>query len=252
MNLFRKSRVLSLVLVISAILLLWTTLLGPKTCKAFTISWQDDFNDGNYDDWTVNLGSTFSAANNYLEATTENAWNWVSHPSDVAYGSWQFDVYAVDTPANHCYVYIISSGSNYRLCVWTGSWAGAIPIPGPGFTLIKEYGGVSAIADYYPGTPIAGWVTINVTRTEAGEFSFYIDGVLRMQVTDNDLTISSTFRFAGQGGWRIDNIVVSDFTAPTTTTTTPPPIPGFPFLAILLAVPLALTFGLMTRRRKEH
>ncbi len=249
----RKSHVLSLVLVIGAILLLWTTLLGPKTCRAFTIVWQDAFDDGNYDGWTPTSELGFSAASGYLETLIDSTWSWISHPSEVAYGSWQFDVYAVDTPANHCYVYIISSGINYRLCVWTGSWSGGIMIPGPGFDLLKEIDGVSEITSYYPdpGTPVAGWYTINFTRTQAGAFSIYIDGTLRMQVTDNEITESSTFRFAAQGGWRLDNVVVSDYSEPTPTTT-PPAIPGFPLLAILITVPLTLLSGVLLRRRNRN
>ncbi len=242
-----KNRVITLVIVVSATLLLCATLLEPKTCTAYPVVWQDDFGDGNYDGWSTSSQVGFSAANGYLETLIDSTWSWISHPSDVAYGSWQFDVYAVETPANHCYVYIISSGINYRLCVWTGSWTGGITIPGPGFDLLKEIDEVNEITSYYPGTPVAGWYTINFTRTDAGEFTIYIDGVQRMQVTDNDITESTTFRFAAQGGWRIDNIVVS---SPSPTTSPPPPaIPGFPLEALLLAIPLALTFVMVRRRR---
>jgi hypothetical protein len=242
-----KSRVLTLAIVFSTSLLLFAALLAPKTCIAYTVVWQDDFDDGNYDGWSTSSQAGFSAANGYLETQIDSTWSWISRPSDVAYGSWQFDVYAVDTPANHCYVYIISSGINYRLCVWTGSWTGGITIPGPGFDLLKEIDDVTEIASYYPGTPVTGWYTINFTRTEAGEFSIYIDSVLRMQVTDNDITESTTFRFAAQGGWRIDNVVVSSL--PSTSTPPPPGIPGFPIEALLLAIPLALTVAMLRRRK---
>ncbi|MHA1958364.1 MAG: hypothetical protein ACW968_15735, partial [Candidatus Thorarchaeota archaeon] len=76
--------------------LLLSLIITPLSCRA-DIVWSDDFNDGNYDGWTIceNPGlnynsSNWSAANNYLQLDQED-WGTITHPSNIAYGTWSFD-----------------------------------------------------------------------------------------------------------------------------------------------------------------
>ena len=244
----RKNHILSRILIVSALALVFSALLSVNTTSAAVV-WQDDFGDGNHDGWSIYQGD-FGITANALVATGPG-WNFIRYPSNVTYGFWSFDVLSEDAPDNHSYVYIISSSviENYRLCIWTGSYPGWAT--GPGVSLLKQTGsGTVSIADWFTGS-LSGWHSYNVTRDKTGVFNIYVDGTLRITVIDNEITTSIYFRFGAQDNSGIDNIVVGDLsTTTTTTTTTTPPIPGFPFLAILLAVPLALTLALVIRRRK--
>lgn len=194
--------------------------------------------------------------NNVLRGTgIDPQWNFATHSSNVAYGTWEFDVHVTDTPDVHFYVYLISFyGVNYRFSIFTDAFAGWTT--GPEFVLLKTHGGsTTPIGRYDPGGAITGWYHFEVSRDETGHFEVSIDGVLRMELDDNDITQSNYFIFASQNGPGIDNIEVSDLNGGTTGTTgttgsTPPPgIPGFPWLAILIAIPLAL--GVAISRKKS-
>jgi len=245
-----KSRILAQCVMVSAIVFLAALLLSARTCSAVVI-WQDDFNDGDYDGWNIYQGD-FEVTGNALVANgSYGVWNFIRHTSTTTYGTWSFDVLSEDAPQNHTYVYIISGGTvdfpNYRLCIWTGSFDGWAP--GPGVSLLKQNTTITvSIADWFTGT-LSGWHSYEVTREETGQFHISVDGVLRITVTDTEITSSGAFRFGAQENSGIDNIVV-DAPATTTPTPTPPPaIPGFPLLAIIIAVPLAIGVVAVKRRK---
>jgi len=237
----------SLVFVIGILTLLVAfAALHPYTSNA-AIAWADDFNDGDLDGWTVSQGN-FTAADNSLRAT-EAGWNFAIHSSTVAYGTWIFDVEATETTDDHFYVYIISYiGSNYRFSVFTDVFPGWTE--GDEFTLLKQQGATTiSIAEYVPTADITGWYHFEVHRNETGHFEIYINGILRMQVVDNDITQSSSFQFGTQIGPGIDNIEIHDLSdAPPTT---PPAIPGFPWLTIFVAISLALCVVLWLRKSRS-
>ena len=59
--------------------------------------WSDDFDDGNYDDWTVTEGE-FTCADGYLEVTehtggTAGSWSGIYRNSTVTSGTWSFDYF---------------------------------------------------------------------------------------------------------------------------------------------------------------
>jgi hypothetical protein len=107
-----------------------------------------------------------------------------------------------------------------------------------------------SIADWFTGT-LSGWHSYEVTRDQTGQFRISVDGTARITVTNNEITTSGTFRFGAQENSGIDNIVVD---APATTTPTnglPSAIPGFPLLAILIAIPFALLVAVVIRRKNN-
>jgi hypothetical protein len=248
----RSKRELAQLVMAGTVLFLLSILLSAQTSSAVVI-WQEDFNDGDYAGWTIYQGD-FEVTGNALVANgSYGIWNFIRHPSTVAYGTWTFDVLSEDAPQNHTYAYIISGGivdiPNYRLCIWTGSFVGWAP--GPGVSLLKQNStGTVSIADWFTGT-LSGWHSYEVTRDQTGQFRILVDGTLRITVTDNEITSSGAFRFGAQENSGIDNIVV-DAPATTTPTTTPPPaIPGFPLLAIFIAIPLALGVVAVIRRKNR-
>ena len=239
-------------LMTGSVLFLLTLLFITQTCSAVVI-WQEDFNDGDYAGWTIYQGDFEITGNALVANGSYGIWNFIRHPSTVAYGTWTFDVLSEDAPQNHTYVYIISGGTvdfpNYRLCIWTGSFVGWAP--GPGVSLLKQNSTATvSIADWFTGT-LSGWHSYEVTRDQTGQFRISVDGTLRITVTNNEITSSGAFRFGAQENSGIDNIVVD---APATTTPTPTPtptIPGFPLLAIFIAIPLALGAVAIIRRKNR-
>lgn len=247
----QQNRVLAKILMTGISIFLLTILFSVQTCSAVVV-WQDNFNDGDYEGWTIYQGDFEITANALVANGSYGIWNFIRTPSTVAYGTWTFDILSEDAPQNHTYVYIISGGTvdfpNYRLCIWTGSFPGWAP--GPGVSLLKQNTTATvSIADWFTGT-LSGWHSYEVTRDQTGLFRISVDGTLRITVTNNEITTSGAFRFGAQENSGIDNIVVD---APATTTPTPPPaIPGFPLLAILIAIPLSLGLAVIIRRRKMN
>jgi hypothetical protein len=219
------------------------------SCQAATV-WSDDFNDGNYDGWTVNLGS-FSATSNRLESAGPDS-NYISHPSTVATGTWSFDlssfgrVYFMasdlvpgNIPENGYFIYYHAAAIELR-CVENS---------------------VGDLLDTYP-IPALATYSFDITRDTDGNMYLYLDGELIMQ-EQNLVHDSSTHFFVciiDSGIW-IDNIDVSDTvdieppTTPTTPTeptepTTPTGIPGFPAFAVGVGIVTALGIGIILRRRK--
>ena len=201
--------------------------LCPTTANA-TVVWSDDFNDGTYaPEWTVcdNLtssgfhngdygwnGSTWTATNNYLERPTEDFTEWgiISHPSDIAYGTWSFDVNASGT------IFLISNsfydmddlyedGNSYFLFFELDTYEEEFTI-----YLAKRFDDARTILDSQSQIPIADWHHIDVTRNMTGCFIVYLDGSQIMQVVDTDIDTSEMFWLWFYLGDMIDNIVVDD------------------------------------------
>ncbi|MFX1582063.1 MAG: hypothetical protein ACFFCJ_07555, partial [Promethearchaeota archaeon] len=226
----------SLIFMLGVLALLVSFLaVQPLTCTAALV-WTDDFDDGNFDDWTISQGD-FTAADNSLRATAAG-WNFAIHSSTVAYGRWIFDVEATETPSDHFYVYLMSYiGSNYRFSIFTDAFPGWSV--GDEFTLLKQQGTTTVpIAEFIPVGDITGWYHFEVHRNNTGYFEVYINGVLRMQVLDNDITQSSTFQFATEIGPGIDNVEIHNWIEEPTTP--PPGSPSLPWFIIPVVVVVVL------------
>jgi hypothetical protein len=220
----------------------------PLTCTAALV-WADNFNDGSFDDWTISQGD-FTAADNSLRATSAG-WNFAIHSSPVAYGRWIFDVEATETPDDHFYVYLMNYiGNNYRFSIFTDAFPGWSD--GDEFTLLKQQGTTTfPIAEYVPVGEITGWYHFEVHRNDTGHFEVYINGILRMQVLDNDITQSSSFQFATQVGPGIDNIEIYDSTEePTTPPPSNPSIPWF-IIPISMSLVVIVILGIFVWLRKQ-
>ncbi len=206
------------------------------------------------DGWTEKTEGSFSAADGTLRATGEptnerSLWNYVEHPSSVAYGTWSFDVYITDTPGHHFYVWFMindwasSPGSVYGY---------DIAILRKGYELLKRAGDVA-----WDGTIVlddvtlgpghySGWKHIDVTRDADGHFYVYGNGTLLMEKVDTETTTSTHFRFGSEAGPALDNVVVSNTVDIT-------PVPAIPeWLTISIGVPVVLVvIGAVWKRNRR-
>lgn len=219
------------------VLILFFSVQGSHAVIVATV-WSDNFDDGNYDDWTV-LAGTLSASEHALRVTGFG-YVVVYRNSTTVTGTWNFDLDMTDEPddAQVCFItnsidgkyvrdnYLVENTEDgFRLMRWI--WDGSKM----NFLILDNYivtGGLD------------GWYHFDITRDGSGQMYVYINDTLAMQAVDTTHDISSCFVFnvpiAPSGtGPAIDNVVVSDsvdITPPTTETTSsqedeePPPSPS--------------------------
>jgi hypothetical protein len=186
-----------------------------------TVIWSDNFDDGNYNDWIVQTG-TFSATDHMLKATGNNTdWNNIYFVSDLAYGTWSFDVY-IDSSSisimEHMYIqflmleYGFENEDSYELSIWLDTRIGS-----PGFTLLKRVAGTMTIlGEYEVSNGLSSFQHIDITRDLNGNFDIFINGTILIEAVDTTWTTSLYFRFASMGGNALDNISVDNEVLNTT------------------------------------
>jgi hypothetical protein len=231
--------------VLGLVLLVLFSLLTQSTAAA--IIWADDFDDGNYNGWNVVYGA-FSTDENLLRAQIGQSC--INHPSAVIVGTWSFDfVFSgqISSGANIGFAceevvlypitgYVLKVGrSAFELVVWNESYDWII-------------------GSYYPPYHISGCQGVDITRDETGEFRVYINNTLRIEAVDTTISASNYFHFFSGPNEALDNISVRDSIDVTPPTNTEPEvpivpqIPGFPFLAIILGMTLAVSVRVLKKR----
>jgi hypothetical protein len=212
----------------------------PLACEGAVV-WSDDFNDGNYDGWTICdnstlhdgnwgfSGSNWTAASFYLQVEAgygEAGWGIISHPSNVAYGKWSFSfranetlVESLDRPEPIANFAFISENfydwDDYGSDA-TGYWINIGTVAtAVGYELEIRLGGsvdgVDALDDSLEDLlPIAGWHQIEVTRSAAGLFKVFHNGSLILQGQNTEITTSEMIWLWNGYESMIDNIVVDD------------------------------------------
>jgi hypothetical protein len=205
----------------------------PILCKAAEV-WSDDFDDGNYDGWTVQEGE-FSATNHVLEITNTEEYNLIYHESTTVVGTWSFDMRVGESTWMNTFAFMASN-------IWLGNFGGeefwffedgyylTFGRDPTRFTFAKFQDGTgldwATSYAYIPLAGASGWQHIDITRNNAGEMNIFINGTLRIEVNDTDISTSDFVCFCGRGveGYNIaiDNVTVSDSIdiTPTTTSTT--------------------------------
>ncbi len=209
----------------------------PLACEGAVV-WSDDFNDLNYDGWTICdnstlhdgnygwSGSNWTAADGYLQVESgfgEAGWGIISHPSNVVYGKWSFDFKtneALITEPGLIASFSFISGNFYEwsdygidsIEYWISMRAVATAEGHEmGFRLGKSVDGVETLIDSSEDLfPIAGWYHLEVTRTAAGSFSVFRNGSLMLQGESTDITTSEMFWLWFKYESITDNIVVDD------------------------------------------
>ncbi len=220
-----------------------TPLVFYPTSVSASITWSDDFNDGNYDGWTIKgmylpIGSDWvdtagkaDIVNDELRFTGQQIFRnstFAVHESSVAYGNWSFDVTVrpIFGSSNHTHIYFIDPRpvgevpdygedfSGYDIMIYSTPWTIEVPDwleseddTAPSFLLIKRPGIV--ILGSYSVDEIDGTQHIEVTRNETGQFKVYINGTLRIEAVNNRWTTAQSFYLTSESGTSFDNIVVS-------------------------------------------
>jgi hypothetical protein len=220
------------------------------------VVWSDDFDDGDYDGWSIcsntviNPPSDWSAANYHLQVLQGDSGT-ISHPSNVAYGTWSFDFKANGTQVTMgqglSIGFISNDINNVTDVADPEDWScyglkirAAIVTEGQKFylSLTKWYRGVFTILDDTDSyLPVVGCHHIDVSRTIEGLFHVYVNGSLVMQGEDNEMTTSKLFVVSLADWNMIDNVVVDD--APPTDWL-PIAIVGVSAVAIIVVVVIFL------------
>jgi len=229
------------------IFLLCVSLYMTFPCKADTL-WSDDFNDGNYDEWTV-VNGTFVIEDGKLKAGPGD-FNTIIYPSYNAYGTWSFDILTNSVSIDMAVIFI-GTYPIYYTTYPSPDQGFSIRSNGASFTLRKWIGGGS-ISSTPPGfsSSASAWQHIDFTRNQDGRLCIYDNGTLVVDTVDNSvITTSDYFAFYSARGAIIDNIVVS-----STVDIQPPAAPFYMqtwFIPSIAAIALVavVTVVLLMRRK---
>ncbi|MHA1943142.1 MAG: hypothetical protein ACW96M_01985, partial [Candidatus Thorarchaeota archaeon] len=157
-------------------------------------AWEDNFDDRNIDGWSVQGFNTstdpWSALPGNITADDQSmrvyseAWSEAYRTSNVAYGSWAFDVHCVDTPNERSYIAFVS---------------GSPPLVPEDLDFPFEFGIITVVGQYesyssafllyrrsaespylsvigsYDVEEVSGWYHINITRDFDGNFEVYFN-----------------------------------------------------------------------------
>jgi len=165
-----------------------------NVCQAEVV-WSDDFNDGDFEEWSVSSG-IWSVINGTLQGQTitEGSYCIINKTSTIAYGTWSFDVKLQNE--KNLYLSFIDYNSTFA----TFGYYYELQIR-------PRTSSVRFIYEELHST----WHHIDITRELDGKFSFYLDTILIFEVVNNNINTSDSFIFtSNQNGAYIDNIVVSD------------------------------------------
>ncbi|MFW9887972.1 MAG: hypothetical protein ACFFER_07310 [Candidatus Thorarchaeota archaeon] len=195
------------------------------------LAWSDDFDHGNITEsgWSVQgyspalppwqiIPANITADDGTLRGYGPY-WNQAWRTSNVAYGSWAFDVHCVgNTPSNRSYIAFVSGSPvlyppdfsslpfEYGIitCVGQSSHGNHTfilyrrPSYSPNLVHLAEYDVDDA----------SGWWHINITRDYDSTFNVYFNDTLGITYRDPQLTRSDLFSFYADAGYALDNIVV--------------------------------------------
>lgn len=178
--------------------------------------WSDDFNDGNYDGWTIELGE-WTVINETLQGQNpdlKRPYCALFRPSTVAYGTWSFDIRLQRFKS--LYFSFIDNNSTFGEF---GYYYELEIEPYSDFTNFILFKNEGSHFDSYEALYSQGvydvlegdWHHVDLTRELNGKFSAYIDFELLFVVVDNNIVTSEEFWIASQQhGSFIDNILVTD------------------------------------------
>jgi hypothetical protein len=193
-------------------------------------AWSDDFDHGNITEsgWsTQGFCTDFSiwrtsppnitAEDKTMRVYSKENWSEAWRTSNVAYGSWAFDVYCADTKDERSYIAFVS-GSPVLVPEDKD-----FPFEYGIITVVGQYESYNSAFLLYrrPSTrpdlvvigshdveEVSGWWHINITRDFDGNFEVYFNDTLGITVNDPRHTTSDLFTFTAQAPYALDNIVV--------------------------------------------
>jgi hypothetical protein len=191
-------------------------MITPVPSVAVSV-WSEDFEDGDYDGWTV-LSGSYSATSGVLVPTGEKTTHHkIRHDSNTAYGTWSFDVFL-----NQSNYLSLSSIEIYFLADeiygYSAEWAYVLEIlvdPDPGwpmedFRLRGFTPDPVELGIYSHPEGLAQHQHIDITRDTNGHFNVFVNGTLIIEGIDNELTSARYFVFESLSSHGLDNITVNN------------------------------------------
>ena len=210
--------------------LIFVCSLFPQSAAA--VVWSDDFDDGNYDGWVVEIGD-FLVTDGELLSESGVTVRMLSHASSQTVGTWSVDYWHPTHSRIHTYNFIfIASGDATPSPAFSGY---AIRITECTVFLIRYDEGTSvSLAFTIFGIFYETWTHYDITCNTTGGFHVYANATSTtaepdLVIVDTTYDISDKFiiREGNYGNTfpvsRIDNISVNDeilITPPEPTTTT--------------------------------
>lgn len=229
MSIIRSNSIFAIAVILISLLLI--TQVGSRTInatippvvmnqtKTASIVWSDDFEDGNYDGWTVVRGS-YDASGGIMTGTT-TGWNWAIHNNTIAYGTWSLDLYYIG-PADVSIWYVEHNADPYNYDNPSEGYFTRFNAVTGYITLERQIGGSQTVLDTYTPADISGWWHIVTVRDLEGNIGVTLNDTLCLDTQDIYYTSSTYFRlqfFNNPGVHAADNIIVEDLAVTTTTTT---------------------------------
>jgi len=180
------------------------------------IVWSDDFDDGDFDGWTIGLGE-WTVINGTIQGQDPDPvqpYCTLSKASTVVFGTWSFDIML--KPFKNLYVAFIDSNGSFADFGYYYELKIAPQSDSTHFIFFKTEGSQADTQEalynhiVYDGLQGA-WHHVDITREPNGKFSFYLDTELLFEVIDNNIVTSETYVLTSQQhGAFVDNIEVSD------------------------------------------
>ncbi|MHA1961765.1 MAG: hypothetical protein ACW99U_16200 [Candidatus Thorarchaeota archaeon] len=211
------------------------SMIGPLNAAAAVV-FSDDFNDGNYDGWTVTNGA-FAIVDNRLESTGgSDVHSSIYFESDITNGTWSFDVKDPDVTIPALTEVDFMAEDNSAAGAGASGTMFAVLFQATRISIFQVYAGTNTFKGDWdtPSVTSPGYHSIDVTLDENGHFDMFVNGTHRLCFTtfiyDEPY---GYFNFGSSSGGAIDNVVVQDtidgslsvnetcpLLATTTTTTT--------------------------------
>jgi len=194
----------------------------PVSLAAEVLDWTDNFDDGNYNGWTVASGG-YTVTSGKLTVTDlapGPALPVIHHQSNASFGNWSFDVVIGDDPEEmeHVVICFMRDFGGEGWLGGTGDTSIYMEFYGAGWHLGKSWD------DYDHFATVREWehhIRVQRTRAEPNYIKVYHNDTLSLDilmiVPDSDY---GYFSFLGTRGASIDNIVIEYEPEADLTTTT--------------------------------
>jgi len=163
----------------------------------------DDFNDLSFSDgsprtWTSPFVGSYTASPGYLSNSGQFQ-NSLATPATQIVGTWECSMNFTPGAMEQFWLPIftgsdINGGGGYGISIRNS-------VVGTSVFFVRQSGQVStSLINFGLNTP-SGWHTYRITRTAAGVFNVYFDGVFKGNVTDNTYTSSAYHMVWRKGGY---------------------------------------------------
>jgi hypothetical protein len=235
---FDTIRIVGILLLLSSILMVRTLFTTtPYTVKPFNFldaktnrysvnsnEWSENFEDGNYSEWTV-LDGMFNASSKILLATgNDTDYHRIRHDSNISYGTWSFDVqinrtsYIFPETIDICFLmesYEQLENDPKNKGYYLGLMVDARNYPRNKYNvhlvLIEGMLAGKFLGSFlFPSERLNTNHHIDITRNTNGHFNVLMDGTLIIEGMDDESIQGNYFGFNTHGGQGLDNITVNN------------------------------------------